>query len=103
MAKVKDMSFDPIAMFNRDVRGAPGGAGNSTCRDWSAYFCDCTGTPMAPCLQIMPVFCYSYSRTSSRTHSLARCQARSSPACLMSEMMVMVPNHAISGQRHHRS
>jgi hypothetical protein len=83
LSAVKDVPFDPIAMFDRDVSSAPGGTSNGACCDWPTDFCNRTIPPVTACLQIMPVFRHSYGRTSSRTHSSTRRKTCCSPTCLM--------------------
>src|SRR5256885_6293824 len=49
-AAVKNVPFDPIAMFDADVSGATDWTGDGACRDRTTDFCNRTSPPAAACL-----------------------------------------------------
>ena len=93
MSAVKDVPFDPIAMFDCDVSSAPGGTSNSACCDWPADFYKRTIPLVSARLQIMPVFRYAYGCASSRAYRSTSRKTCCSPTCLVNAMPVIVSQY----------
>src|SRR5262249_28311085 len=87
---VKNVTLDPVAMFDRLVADAAGWACYGACRDWTANFGDRAGAPMATCLQIFSIFRRSHRCTSCRAHSSAGRETSPSPRTLSQNLMVMM-------------
>ena len=94
---VKNVTLDPVAMFDRLVADAAGWACYGACRDWTANFGDRAGAPVATCLQIFSIFRHAHRRTSRRAYCSTRREACPSPASLMQNLLAMMMMFLVLG------